>query len=106
MSLLVWILVILIIIAAFVMLIGMMMPRIVHVSRSATMAATPTAIYTQITDLKKFAKWSPWGDRDPDMEQSFNGKTGLGAEMTWKGNKQVGQGTMTIVEVDLSLIHI
>ena len=100
MSILIWIFVILIILAALVTLIGMMMPRIVNVSRSTTMAATPTAVYTQITDLKKFAKWSPWGDKDPDMEQRFNGKTGLGAEMEWNGNKQVGAGKMTIIEAD------
>ena len=100
MNILIWIFVAAIIFAALIALIGMTKPRIVHVSRSATMNATPTAVYTQVTDLKKFAKWSPWADKDPDMEQSFNGKTELGAEMEWNGNKQVGAGKMTIVEAD------
>ena len=100
MVVLVWIFTIFIIIAALVVFVGMTKPRVVHVSRSATMKATPTVVFNQITDLRKFAVWSPWAERDPDMEQSFNDKIGVGAEMKWKGNKQVGVGTMTIVEAD------
>lgn len=100
MSVLLWIILAIVAVAIIIALIGMSMPRVVHVSRSLSMAATPTKIYNQIIDLEKFTHWSPWADRDPDMTQELNGVVGVGGKMSWAGNKQVGQGTMEIIEVE------
>ena len=69
------------------------------VSRSATFAAPAPAVFAQVNELKKWEAWSPWAKKDPQAKQSYAGPAaGAGASMSWVGNKEVGEGRMTIVE--------
>ena len=70
-----------------------------RVARSATMAAAAPAVFAQVNDFHKWEAWNPWGKIDRAMKQSYAGApSGTGATYTWSGNKQVGEGRMTIVE--------
>lgn len=70
-----------------------------HVTRSAKISAPPSAVFTQVNDLRKWDAWSPWAKLDPAAKQTFEGPaTGTGASFTWAGNNQVGEGRMTISE--------
>jgi len=70
-----------------------------NVSRSATFAAPAGAVFSQVNELKKWEAWSPWAKKDPQAKQSYAGPAaGAGASMSWVGNKEVGEGRMTIVE--------
>ncbi len=61
------------------------------------MQAPPETIHALIDDLHAWPKWSPWEELDPTMERSYEGPdAGPGASYSWKGNKQVGQGRMTV----------
>ena len=74
-------------------------PATFSVSRSATMAATPAALFNQVNDFHKWENWSPWAKIDPDCKNSFEGPTsGKGSKFSWDGNKNVGAGNMEIVE--------
>lgn len=76
-----------------------MQPSTFRISRSATMAAPPAAIFPHINELKKWQPWSPWMKLDPNAKSTFEGPAGgKGAVMTWAGNNEVGEGKMTIVE--------
>ena len=69
------------------------------VSRSATMATTPAAVFTQLNDFHKWEAWSPWAKMDPNVKSTFEGPTsGEGAKFAWDGNSDVGAGNMTITE--------
>lgn len=69
------------------------------VSRSATFAAPAPAVFAQVNELKKWEAWSPWAKKDPQAKQSYAGPAaGAGASMSWVGNKEVGEGRMTIVD--------
>jgi hypothetical protein len=69
------------------------------VSRSATMAARPAAVFEQVNDFHKWDAWSPWAKIDPNATTRFEGPTsGEGAKFFWSGNSEVGEGSMTIVE--------
>jgi hypothetical protein len=69
------------------------------VTRSATMAATPAAVFAQLNDFHKWEAWSPWAKMDPNAKNSFEGPTsGEGAKFAWDGNSSVGTGNMTITE--------
>jgi Polyketide cyclase / dehydrase and lipid transport len=69
------------------------------ISRSATMAATPAAVFEQVNDFHKWDAWSPWVKLDPNAKSTFEGPTsGEGAKLHWDGNRDVGAGSMTIVE--------
>ncbi|MDX6531033.1 MAG: hypothetical protein QOH41_3323 [Blastocatellia bacterium] len=70
-----------------------------HVERSATINAPAAAVFAQVNDFHKWNAWSPWAKLDPAMKQTFEGApAGSGAVYTWTGNKQVGEGRMTITE--------
>ena len=74
-------------------------PNEMKVSRTATMKATPAAVFEQVNDFHKWDAWSPWAKMDPNAKVTFEGSTsGKGAIHTWAGNSDVGEGSMTIVE--------
>ena len=69
------------------------------IARSATFAAPAPAVFAQVNELRKWHAWSPWAKKDPNAKESFDGPAaGTGASMSWAGNKEVGEGRMTIVE--------
>ena len=66
---------------------------------SATMAASPAAVFEQVNDFHKWEAWSPWAKMDPNAKNTFEGPTsGDGAKFGWSGNSDVGEGNMEIVE--------
>src|ERR1700757_2704122 len=74
-------------------------PSDFRVTRSATMAAPPDAVFPHVNELRKWEAWSPWVKLDPNAKSSFTGPAaGVGAAMSWAGNSQVGEGKMTITE--------
>ena len=74
-------------------------PNEMKVSRTATMKATPAAVFEQVNDFHKWDAWSPWAKMDPNATATFEGPTaGKDAKMSWDGNSDVGEGSMTIVE--------
>ncbi|MFI5372615.1 MAG: SRPBCC family protein, partial [Candidatus Eisenbacteria bacterium] len=75
-------------------------PGTYHIERSATLAAPPEAVYARVSDLHQWNSWSPWAKLDPQMKSSFSGPaTGVGSVYEWTGNDKVGQGRMTILDV-------
>ena len=75
-----------------------MQPSSFRVERSATIAATPQALFEQVNDHKKFDTWNPWSKMDPSAKNTYSGPpTGVGSACSWVGEK-VGEGTATIIE--------
>jgi uncharacterized protein YndB with AHSA1/START domain len=69
------------------------------VTRSASIPAPPAVVFSQVNDLHNWQAWSPWAKLDPAAKNSFEGPpAGNGAIFRWAGNKQVGEGSMTITE--------
>lgn len=76
-----------------------MQPSAFRVSRSTTINAPPGAVFGHVNELRKWRAWSPWEKMDPSMKQTYDGPAaGVGSCTHWIGNKQVGEGRMTIVE--------
>jgi uncharacterized protein YndB with AHSA1/START domain len=76
-----------------------MQPSKFRVVRSATIFAPAPAVFAQVNDFHKWEAWNPWGKIDPAMKQTYEGApSGTGAIYTWAGNKEVGEGRMTITE--------
>ena len=70
-----------------------------HVARTAKMRAPAPVVFAQVNDFHKWEAWNPWGKLDPTMKQRYEGApAGSGAVYTWTGNKEVGEGRMTIIE--------
>ena len=74
-------------------------PTDFKVERSATMRAPAPAVFAQVNDFQSWQAWSPWEKVDPALKRQYEGpKAGTGAVYAWQGNKDVGEGRMTITE--------
>ena len=74
-------------------------PNSYHVTRTATIAASPAAVFAQVNDFRRWEAWSPWEKLDPAMKRTFSGpEAGKDAAYGWVGSDKVGEGRMTILE--------
>src|SRR2546427_4748262 len=70
-----------------------------RVERSATLLASPAALFEQVNDHHKFAVWNPFLKLDPNVKNTYSGPdSGVGAACTWDGNSKIGAGSATIIE--------
>ncbi len=75
-------------------------PTQMHVERSITINAPGKLVMQQAAYFKNFSKWSPWSKLDTAMVTTITGTDGqVGAVYSWKGNKDVGEGSMEIIAV-------
>jgi effector-binding domain-containing protein len=78
-------------------IVGVLLPRNIHVERSVNIARPASLIFATVDSFQLFAKWSPWQDLDPNMHQRTEGpRDGVGAKLVWSGNDKVGSGTQLI----------
>lgn len=87
-----------VIIIVFLVVVAMQ-PADFRITRSTTIAAPADAVFALVNDLHQWDAWSPWAKLDPAMKQTHEGApAGVGAIYSWAGNKDVGEGRMTITE--------
>lgn len=68
-------------------------------ARSTLINAPAPIIFGHINDLKLWNEWSPWAKLDPNAKSTFEGPaSGVDSKMSWAGNMEVGEGSLTIVE--------
>lgn len=74
-------------------------PDIFTVQRTASIKAPPEKIFAFINDFKQWGVWSPYEKIDPAMKRTFGPTTaGQGATYAWDGNKNIGSGSMEILD--------
>jgi len=74
-------------------------PSDYRVTRTAVIDAPPAAVFPRVNDLRQFQTWNPFGRMDPSAKNTYEGApAGVGAAMAWSGNKNIGEGRMSIVE--------
>ena len=87
-----------VIVIVFVVVVAMR-PSEYRVARTVTISAPAPVAFARVNDFHKWDAWNPWAKMDPAMKQAYEGApTGVGAVYTWTGNKQVGEGRMTLTE--------
>ncbi len=70
-----------------------------RVERSIDIAAPAEKIFPLIEDFYVWTSWSPYENRDPNLQRSYGAITrGKGATYAWEGNKNVGSGSMQILQ--------
>ena len=59
-------------------------------------------VWENVSTLSAMDQWSPWNEKDPNMERTLTGVDGsVGAKQSWVSNeKNVGEGSQTIVSLD------
>jgi hypothetical protein len=74
-------------------------PDTFRVQRAAVIHAPPEKILFRISDFRAWRAWSPYEDKDPDLQRSYSGAaSGTGAVYEWNGNRNVGSGRMEILD--------
>src|SRR5690349_22908074 len=98
-KLLLGIVVVVVVLVVVLAIVAALQPAHYHIERSATMNAPAPVVFAQVNDFHKWEAWSPWAKIDPAAKYTYDGPTaGIGAIFTWAGNKQVGEGRMTVTE--------
>ena len=88
-------------VVAIIALVGAayMLPQIVHVERTTVIDRPAASIFPYINSLRRANEWSPWLELDPNLKLTFAGpEEGVGAKMSWTGNKSVGTGSQVITQ--------
>ena len=86
---------------AVVLILAAMKPDTFQVARTATIDAPPEKIYPLIADFRRWTLWSPYEHRDPNLKRTYGGTSGaVGQTYAWEGNKNVGRGSMTMIEAN------
>lgn len=87
-----------VVIVIFVVIVALQ-PGEFRIARSITIGAPTTAIFPHVNTLRAWKEWSPWAKIDPNAKETYEGPaSGVGAAMSWSGNREVGEGIMTITE--------
>jgi uncharacterized protein YndB with AHSA1/START domain len=74
-------------------------PDSFRVQRTVLINAPPDKVFPLVNDMKAWTAWSPYEKKDPAMKRTYGAVTaGKGATYAWDGDKNVGQGSMEIVE--------
>lgn len=74
-------------------------PDSFEVQRTVSIRAAPERLHPMINDLHQFNTWNPYNKKDPAMQGSYRGPaSGPGAGFDFQGNKDVGRGSIQIVE--------
>ncbi|MGH8079659.1 MAG: SRPBCC family protein [Lysobacter sp.] len=90
-------LVIAVLIVVFLIVVAMR-PSQFRVERSILIDAPPSAAFAQVENFHRWQAWSPFEKVDPDMRRTFEGPdAGVGAIYDYAGDKNVGEGRMTIL---------
>lgn len=93
------ILIILPLLAAIFVVVVALRPADFRVARSISVTGPPAVAFAQANDLHKWQEMSPYAKLDPAAKYTFEGPpAGAGASLSWVGNRQVGQGRMSIAE--------
>ena len=78
-----------------------LLPQTVHVQRSVVVARPAAAVFPYLNSFHRAQEWSPWATLDPNAKMTYSGPVeGVGAELAWAGNDQVGHGSERIIESD------
>ncbi len=78
-----------------------MQPSQTTIERDILIAAEPGDLWPYLADQVLVDEWSPWNEKDPDLEQTFSDpSTGVGAFYTWSGNEDVGSGRAEVASID------
>ena len=93
-----WLLAVLLALAAVAVVIGLLLPSQLVVSRAVVIDAPPARVYTTISDVRRFETFLPWGGGVNDMDYSYPGPTsGVGARVKWQSTRPgVGSGSLEV----------
>ena len=91
--------VVIVVAIAGVLLYAATKPDSFRVQRTVLINAPSDKVFPLINDIKAWTVWSPYEKKDPAMKRTYGAVTaGKGATYAWDGDKNVGQGSIEMIE--------
>ena len=91
--------VVIVVAIAGVLLYAATKPDSFRVQRVVLINAPSDKVFPLINDIKAWTVWSPYEKKDPAMKRTYGAVTaGKGATYAWEGDKNVGQGSIEMIE--------
>lgn len=85
-----------------VLIVGLIAPQSFNVERSIVINAPRETVFSYLQTFEKQDTWSPWAERDPNMQSEIIGTDGtVGAINRWK-SKVEGNGEQEITAIVLN----
>lgn len=92
-------LVILVLIGAFLIYVSTREEKFKYL-RSGLILASPDEIYPLLVKFSLWAHWHPFEKLDPKLKKNFSNQDGtVGAVMRYEGNRDVGAGSLELLEL-------
>jgi uncharacterized protein YndB with AHSA1/START domain len=92
------ILLVIVVLIAVLAVVIQLQPSSFSVTRTTAIGAPAEKVFELVNDFHNWEKWSPWATLDRAAKSTFSGSpSGNGAIYAWAGNKEVGEGKMTII---------
>ena len=83
-----------------IIVLALISPKSYDVNRNISINKPLPEVFSYLKSLKNQDNWSPWAEKDPNMEKTFTGTDGeIGCVSAWKGNKDVGEGEHEITNI-------
>ncbi len=83
-----------------VIILAAIAPKSYNVHRSILIDKPKEMVFAHVNMVRNHKIWSPWNLKDPNMKLTYQGTDGeVGFISRWDGNKEVGAGYQTIVNV-------
>ncbi len=87
------------IVVGIYLIVGAILPAKNIISNSKVIKADKKVVFNLINDLSHWDLWSPWKEKDTAAIMTYSKNTiGKDAFFEWKGNKEIGEGKITLNE--------
>ena len=88
-------------IVALLLIIPLFISKDMNYEKSVLINASISTVWGNVSSLTAMDQWSPWNEKDPNMERSLTGTDGtVGAKQAWVSKeKNVGEGSQTITGI-------
>ena len=76
---------------------GFVAPKQMVIQKEVVIEKSKDLVFSDLVMMKNHNRWSPWNKKDPNIVINHSDPDGVvGASMSWKGNKEVGEGIQEI----------
>jgi hypothetical protein len=97
-----FLIILIVVVAAIFLVLAVVEPTDIPVSRSILIKAPKDSVFEQIVKLKNWVNWNPWYKMEPTMKMTYSGADGQpGSSYHWVGDdKKTGEGEVKNTSVN------
>lgn len=95
-----WIVMLIFLVIVTILVGGLLVSKHYSFEKRMVINAPQDSVWAHVNTLHEMLGWMPWSKLDPNIQLQFSNTDGEpGSSYSWKGNKDVGEGAMTITSL-------